>query len=215
MARSPSSSFAAGTAIPLKRPLITAFVVMSVWAIFLSMLGHYDAFTQLAESARNLAFLAFMYGIMQSGGDGGTQRSVKAVYAAVAAVIGLQIVVGGVIPEFRNMPLMFATLVATSQIVGLTIAAGALILVHNLYGQAAPSSRNALRFPDARAGRDVGLRPPPLHRRLFHARRRRGTVHDARRPCSPCSCPSSLWAYAARPTGSCRFRVPRPSSRSR
>src|SRR6185503_1420344 len=77
---------------PLKRPLITAFVVMSVWAIFLSMLDNYDAFTQLTESARNLAFLAFMYGIMESGGDGGTQRSVKAVYAAVAAVIGLQIV---------------------------------------------------------------------------------------------------------------------------
>ena len=132
---------------PLNRPLITAFVVVSVWTIFLSMLDNYGVFAQFAESARNLAFLAFMYGIMQSGGDVGIQRSVKAVYAAVAAVIGLQIVVGGVMPEFRDVPVVFNTLVSTSQIIGLTIASGSLILVHNLYGQAAPSSRNALRFP--------------------------------------------------------------------
>ena len=132
---------------PLNRPLTTAFVVVSIWTIFLSMLDNYGVFAQLTESARNLAFLAFMYGIMQSGGDAGTQRSVKAVYAAVAAVVGLQIVVGGVISEFRSVPSVLAPLISTSQIIGLTIASGSLILVHNLYGQAAPSSRNALRFP--------------------------------------------------------------------
>ena len=131
---------------PLNRPLISAFAVVSVWAIFLAMLDPHAMVTQLAESGRNLAFLAFLYGIMQSG-DGGTQRGVKAVYAAVAAVIGLQIVVGGVIPEFRHVPLAYETLVSTSHILGLTIAAGALILVHNLYGQVTPSSRSALRFP--------------------------------------------------------------------
>ena len=131
----------------LNRPLISAFAVMSVWAIFLAMLDPYALVTQLAESGRNLAFLAFLYGIMQSGEGGGTQRGVKSVYAAVAAVIGLQIVIGGVIPEFRNVPLAFETLVTTSQVLGLTIAAGSLILVHNLYGQVTPSSRSALRFP--------------------------------------------------------------------
>ena len=132
---------------PLNRPLITAFAVVSVWAIFLALLGGYHALTQLAESARNLAFLAFMYGIMQSAGGGAGRRAVKLVYAAVAAVIGLQIVVGGIISEYRATPLVFETLVSTSQIIGLTVAAGALILVHNLYGQAAPGSRGALRFP--------------------------------------------------------------------
>jgi putative PEP-CTERM system histidine kinase len=121
--------------------------VVSVWNIFLAMLGSYAVPSQLAESARNLTFLAFMYGIVQTGGGGASQRSVKAVYAAVAAVIGLQIVVGGVIPEYRHVPVVFATLVSTGQIIGLTVAAGALILVHNLYGQAAPASRPALRYP--------------------------------------------------------------------
>jgi len=132
---------------PLNRPLITAFAVVSVWAIFLALLEPHHALTQLAESARNLAFLAFMYGIMQTGEGGASQRAVKAVYAAVAAVIGLQIVVGGVTAEYRALPLVFETLVTTSHMIGLTVAAGALILVHNLYGQAAPASRAALRFP--------------------------------------------------------------------
>ena len=132
---------------PLNRPLISAFAVVSVWAIFLAMLDRHEMVTSLAESGRNLAFLAFLYGIMQSGEGGGTQRAVKAVYAAVAAVIGLQIVIGGVIPEYRALPMVFATLVSTGQILGLTIAAGGLILVHNLYGQVTPSSRGALRFP--------------------------------------------------------------------
>jgi putative PEP-CTERM system histidine kinase len=129
------------------RPLITAFAAMSVWTIFLALLGPYTYLAQLAESGRNLAFLAFMYGLMAGAGEGGGRRAVKAVFGAVAAVIGLQIVVGGVMPEFARAPLVFQALASTSQIIGLVIAAGALILVHNLYGQAAPGSRSALRFP--------------------------------------------------------------------
>ena len=132
---------------PLHRPLVTAFAVVSVWALFLATLDQHDTLTHLAESGRNLAFLTFMYGIMQSAGSGTTQRAVKSVYAAVAAAIGFQIVVGGIVAEYRALPIVFEALVSTSQILGLTIASGALILVHNLYGQAAPGSRNALRFP--------------------------------------------------------------------
>jgi putative PEP-CTERM system histidine kinase len=131
----------------LNRPLVTAFAVVSVWSIFLALHGRYEMLTQLSESARNLTFLAFMYGLMQNAGGGAAQGAVKAVYAAVAGVVGLQIVVGGVMGEYHGLPLLFETLVSTVEILGLTIAAGALILVHNLYGQAAPASRGALRFP--------------------------------------------------------------------
>lgn len=132
---------------PRNRPLIVAFAVVSVWAIFLALLDRHMMVTQLAESGCNLAFLAFMYSLMREGDDTGSQRAVKVVYGAVAAVIGLQIVVGGVIPQFRDVPVLFEPLVATSYLLGLTIAAGALILVHNLYGQAAPGSRDTLRLP--------------------------------------------------------------------
>jgi putative PEP-CTERM system histidine kinase len=129
------------------RPLITAFVAMSVWTIFLALLGPYTFLTLLAESGRNLAFLAFMYGLLAGAGEPRGQRAIKGLFGAVAGVIGLQIVVGGVMPEFQHAPLVLQTLASTSQIIGLIIASGALILVHNLYGQAAPGSRSALRFP--------------------------------------------------------------------
>jgi putative PEP-CTERM system histidine kinase len=135
---------------PRNRPLLAAFAAMSVWTIFLALVGQYNLMAQLAESGRNLAFLAFMYGLMTSPGDDrGSQRALKGVFAAVAAVIGLQIVVGGVMPQFEHAPVVLRALASTSQIIGLTIAAGALILVHNIYGLAAPDSRSALRWPMA------------------------------------------------------------------
>ncbi|MEA3014075.1 MAG: hypothetical protein QOD42_2620 [Sphingomonadales bacterium] len=132
---------------PRNRPLLAAFASMAVWTIFLAMLGSYNLLAQLAESARNLAFLAFMYGLMTSAGDAHGKRALKGVFAAVAGVIGLQIVIGGVMPQFGQAPLVLEALASASQIIGLTIAAGALILVHNIYGLAAPDSRSALRFP--------------------------------------------------------------------
>jgi putative PEP-CTERM system histidine kinase len=132
---------------PRNRPLLAAFAAMSVWMIFLALVGPYSLMAQLAESGRNLAFLAFMYGLMASAGGDAGKRALKGVFAAVAAVIGLQIVIGGVMPQFDHAPLVMEALASTSQIIGLTIAAGALILVHNIYGLAAPDSRPALRFP--------------------------------------------------------------------
>jgi len=136
---------------PRNRPLISAFAAMSVWTIFLALLGSYNLLAQLAESGRNLAFLAFMYGLMtgagaSEGGDGG-RRGLKTLFGAIAGVIGLQMVVGGVMPQFERAPLVFEALASASQIIGLAIAAGSLVLVHNLYGLAAPHSRHALRFP--------------------------------------------------------------------
>jgi putative PEP-CTERM system histidine kinase len=128
------------------RPLITAFAVMAVWSNFIAWLGPYHFLALLADSARHLAFLAFMYGLLDAAGDP-RQRPVKAVYAAVAAVVALQIVLAGLLPRFDTQPEIWAALVSTCQMMGLAVSAGALVLVHNIYGQAAPSSRGAIRLP--------------------------------------------------------------------
>ncbi len=129
------------------RPLVAAFAVMSAWAIFVAMLGPRHLTAGLAESARNFAFLAFMYGIVQSAGDDERHRAVRIVYTTVAAVIGLQIVIAGVLPRFSSEHVVYQALSSTANILGLTISAGSLVLVHNLYGQAAPDSRWGIRLP--------------------------------------------------------------------
>ena len=129
------------------RPLAAAFAVTSVWAIFVAFLGPHSMAAGLAESGRNFAFLAFMYAMVRGAADDGRQRALKAVYTVVAGVIGLQLTIAGVAPEFTRAPIVYDALIATGQIIGLTIAAGSLVLVHNLYGQAAPDSRWGIRLP--------------------------------------------------------------------
>lgn len=134
---------------PLSRPLVTAFAVMSVWSIFTALLNPFHFLTLLADCGRNLAFLAFMYGLMGRGAAEARQGPVKALYGVVAAVIAMQIVIAGLVPRFADQPAVLVALMSTSQLVGIAVAAGALVLVHNLYGQAAPESRRSLLLPMA------------------------------------------------------------------
>lgn len=129
------------------RPLVAAFAVMSLWAIFVSMLGPHHLLSGLAESARNFAFLAFMYGILRSAAEDDRQRAVKIVYCTVAGVIGFQIVIAGVLPRFEDRLPVYEALITTASVLGMIISAGSLVLVHNLYGQASPESRWAIRLP--------------------------------------------------------------------
>lgn len=128
------------------RPLVAAFAVMSVWAIFQATAGPDDFKSHLAESARNLAFLTFMYGIVHGAGDDQRQRAVKVVYGAVASVIGLQIILALLMPQIGDNAVA-AALNSTRHSIGLTIAAGSLVLVHNLYAQVARNSRWGIRLP--------------------------------------------------------------------
>lgn len=127
--------------------LVAAFAAMAVWCIFLALRGPYAPMAQLAESGRNLAFLLLLYGILENAGQQNRNRGIKLVYAAVAGAAGLQIALGAALHGFDSAEPAFAALTATRQMLGLTVAAGALILVHNLYGQAAPESRAGLHLP--------------------------------------------------------------------
>ena len=128
------------------RPLFVAFAMTALWAVFEAVLGPETVASGVAEAGRNFAFLAFMFAIFERA-DGDRQPAVKLVYTVVAAVIGLQLILAGVIPGFAHEPVIHAALTAGAAGIGLTVAAGALILVHNLYGQAAPDSRPGLRLP--------------------------------------------------------------------
>ena len=129
------------------RKLVVAFAVMALWGIFVALRGTGDLFSGLAESGRNFAFLAFMYGIVRGAAQRERARAVRSVYFMVAGVIGLQLVVAGVLPRFEGEPVAYEALTSTANLLGLTIAAGSLVLVHNLYGQAAPDSRWGIRLP--------------------------------------------------------------------
>lgn len=128
-----------------QRMLLAAFALTGCWA-WITALAPTTMLAAYSETARNLVWVGVLYRL--AGIDGSEeQRGVRPVYAAVAAVLGLQLMIDA-------LPLIVETdgissnhaLVVTAIILRLTAAAGSLVLVHNLYGQAAPSSRTGIRL---------------------------------------------------------------------
>jgi putative PEP-CTERM system histidine kinase len=128
------------------RPLTAAFAAMACWALLHAIYAPQTMPAGLGESARNLAFLAFMHAIVRDADDE-RQRAVKLVYGAVAAVVGLQIILALLTPFFTEGAGAASTLLWTKYSLGLTAAAGSLVLVHNLYAQASAASRAAIQLP--------------------------------------------------------------------
>ena len=123
---------------PLQRFLAGAFAITACWA-WLVAVGAGDAVVGYAESARNLLWISLLYSL--STADQQREHGLRLVYGAVAAVIGLQLI-GSTLELIAPSGALFQT----GLILRITTAAGALVLVHNLYGQAAPASRSHIRL---------------------------------------------------------------------
>ncbi|MDB5699036.1 MAG: prsK [Alphaproteobacteria bacterium] len=132
---------------PRNRVLVVAFAVTSMWGSVAAFLGPQHTLPLLLAIAQTFFFLNFMYGILRSAEEDDRVRAVKVVYFAVAAVLGLQLTTTGLLPQFADVHSVHEALISTSHMLGLTVAAGCLVLVHNVYAQAAPESRWGIRLP--------------------------------------------------------------------
>ena len=124
---------------PSQRLLAAAFALTACWAWLGAVVPDEPVFG-FAESARNLLWVSLLYSL-SAASDEERQHGLKLVYAAVAGVIGLQLI--GDTLQLFSQSLVIAE---TGLILRITTAAGALVLVHNVYGQAAPASRSHIRF---------------------------------------------------------------------
>lgn len=127
-----------------RRLLLAGLLMTSVWAWFTAVQPGSGLAAQ-AETARNLLWIGLLYALSQSSQEEGLrQQGVRLVYGAVSGVLGLQFLANGLL----SLTVGEATgaLMATATILRITAAAGALVLVHNLYGQAAPGSRGSIRL---------------------------------------------------------------------
>jgi len=124
--------------------LLAAFSLTAIWA-WLNAIDMGGTLATYAETVRNLVWIGMLHTLSGSGNeDGARQRGVRLVYGAVAAVLGLQLVVDAL--PFLGDTGSTAAIALTASILRITAAAGALVLVHNVYGQAAPTSRTSIRF---------------------------------------------------------------------
>jgi len=125
---------------PTQRLLAAAFALTACWA-WLGAIAPGEAVLGFAESARNLVWVSLLYSLSAAAAGEERQHGLKMVYAAVAGVVGLQL-----IGETLQLVSPSGAIAQTGLILRITTAAGALVLVHNVYGQAAPASRSHIRF---------------------------------------------------------------------
>jgi len=123
---------------PGQRLLAGALALTACWA-WLTAVTPGDAIVGYAESARNLLWISLLYSLSAASDE--REHGLKLVYGAVAAVIGLQL-----IADTLQLVSPSGPMGQTGLILRITTAAGALVLVHNVYGQAAPASRSHIRL---------------------------------------------------------------------
>ncbi|GAA4753025.1 PEP-CTERM system histidine kinase PrsK [Sphingomonas daechungensis] len=123
---------------PDQRLLLAGFAVTASWA-WLSAILPGDPLASFAETARNLVWIGLLHSLAATSEE--RQHGVRLVYGAVAAVLGFQLVV-----TLLRYSIPTDAVRDTATLLRVTAAAGSLILVHNLYGQASAASRSNIRL---------------------------------------------------------------------
>jgi len=126
--------------------LLTACAGTAVWAMVAAVWGRTDPMTMTGGTLRNLLWVMLLYD-MSSGIRGSAGGGLRLVFAAVALSLGLHFALSALVFLVPLTAEQFNDVLSTASLLRVTTTAGALVLVHNIYGQAAPQSRIRIRGP--------------------------------------------------------------------
>lgn len=127
--------------------LTLASFMTAIWALAIAMAGRDALVGQIAEHARNAAWLGFMYGLWRQGHENLGSVSVAMLYWVLAAIIGVEVAVAILPIWLEGWPRLLEAAFLSSMVLHMMLAIGALVLVHNLYTAATPDARAAIRLP--------------------------------------------------------------------
>ena len=128
------------------RLLIAGYFATAVWASVSAMRGPTELLTMPAETLRNLVWLVMLHA-MWNDIKQEARSGLRLVFSAVALVIGTQFALNLLMLVTPLGSEMSQDVMMTERLLCITMASGALVLVHNLYGQATSKSRMAIRGP--------------------------------------------------------------------
>ena len=189
--------------------LLAGFALTACWA-WLAAIAPDSAVVTFAETARNLVWVGLLHSLFDSGSDGPAEKSVRLVYGAVAAVLGMQMVADALLLAEFSTAVRDTADIAPNHRGGRRAGAGAQPLRPGV-------ARQPHQHPlcDARAGADLDLRPQPLHHRLSRPDPRGRAWRLARRAGRADRRRCSRSPPSAKKAGRCACRARRPSSRCR
>lgn len=125
--------------------LLLALLATSLWTFAAASLGGTHAIAGLAESMRNLAWLAFLFQMVQSARA--QPRTVTAVYLVLVVVLLVQPLADMSHTANHSLPGLEALGSGTAMLLRMIFAIGALVLANNLYSVADAQTRASLRLP--------------------------------------------------------------------
>ena len=117
-----------GPRVTSQRLLLGALAFTCLWA-WLEAIRPAALVTFFSETGRNLMWIALLHSLALSPERETRQKGVRLVYGAVAAVLGLQVMVD-LLPALTGTP--HASFAMTAALLRITAAAGGLVLVHNI-----------------------------------------------------------------------------------
>ena len=129
-----------------QRLLLAACAGTALWASVAALYGRTDPMTMTFGTLRNLVWVMLLYD-MSGGVRGATWSGMRLVFAAVALSIGLHLGLSALTLIVALSPDQYLDVLTTASLLRITSSAGALVLIHNIYGQAAPESRLRIRGP--------------------------------------------------------------------
>ena len=126
--------------------LLAAYAITVVWAVLSAVAGVVAPETILAGTLRNLAWLAMLLAMTrQIAREHKPEPGLTLVFMAEFFVLAAQLVLNSAAFTGGSVGELLPTILQTSRMLRIVTASGALIIIHNLYGQAAPSSRVPIR----------------------------------------------------------------------
>ncbi len=132
----------ATTALP-RLPFVIALVATALWALAVAGIDARDVTARVAESFRNMAWLGFMFALVQRDRGAPHRRTIACLYGVVAIIILIGI--GVVVLEAIDVSTV-ARLDRARILLRVMVAVSALVLVNHLYSAVAPRERGGIRL---------------------------------------------------------------------
>ena len=129
--------------------LISAMAATSLWGVAALVSGPLSLAALLAESARNLAWLCFMFFLLKSGEGREQPRTINMIYAVLLIILLFQPANDAVVALFGMRGFNTDIAIQSSMTLRMIYAVGALVVVHNLYTVSAPEARWGISLPMA------------------------------------------------------------------
>ncbi|MBD2841995.1 XrtA/PEP-CTERM system histidine kinase PrsK [Erythrobacter rubeus] len=130
-------------------PLIAACLTTATWCGIAAAFGPLQPIAVLAETGRNLAFIALIFRLFSADGCDESLKPIRPVVIALALVQLFQPVLLFMQLRVGFVPEIAALTFEAAAILNMLVAVGALLLVHNLYAGAGAASRQVLRWSAA------------------------------------------------------------------